>query len=248
MAKKDKILDILSLSQLSEEAKLARIAHRWVGKPVGRAQAKAIVKVYFDANGRTDDLTDLFMSEKHHQEKLRNGRRAFAQAEEARQRSPMLKYTGPSGEANKNRRVMEIAQRTFGPAVKENFNEDTLALMSLISGEDRWYQVLWRDAGFKPKRSALVEVVTVSKGNATPNKHRFLLYKTGRRVLVARTKARSLKEAWGDQLPPQFMESVPRLKAEGCSFQMDYEAQQMLIFDPSGDLDWSVDWTGRTVD
>ncbi len=224
MAKKDKILDILSLSKLSEDAKLARLAHRWIGKHVPREQAKAIVKVYFDANGRTPELTDRFLAEKHHQEKIHNERQAFAEAEAARQLSPMLKY---KDKRLRQKRVMEIAQRTFGPAVRENFNEDTLTMMSLISGEDRWYQIRWLAAGFQPKRSALIEVITVSKTKGSQH-NRFLLYRAGRRVLVARTTARDLEQAWGSQLPEAFMLQAGTLKQNGWSFSMDYEGQEMV--------------------
>lgn len=243
MAQKDKILDILSLAQLSESSKLARLASRWVGKPVSREQAKAIVQCYFDANGRTPELTESFLDEKHAQERLRNGRQALAEASKEWAKSPMLKYR--QNPKLRERRTMEIAQNTFGQHVRDNFNADTLSLMSLISGEDRWYQVVWKDAGFKPMRSAVIEVVTVSKTKGSQY-HRFLLYQHERRVLVARTPARDVKGAWGSQLPESFMLQAGTLKQNGWSFQMDYDAQQMVA--TKGDEETRFEWTGRTVD
>lgn len=244
MAQKDKILDILSLAQLSDEAKIARLAHRWIGKHVSGEQAKAIAKVYFDAKGAEGSrIAKAFLDEKHRQERLRNERHALREASKLWGESLVAKYRYDP--QLREKRIMEIAQRTFGPAVKENFNEDTLSLMSLISGEDRWYQVRWLDAGFSPKRSALIEVVTTSKGKGS-QRNRFLLYKHDGRVLVARTTARDLKGAWGSQLPESFMVEAGALKQDGWSFQMDYEDQAMVL--TRGSDEDRVEWTGRTVD
>lgn len=244
MAKKDKVLDILAMAQLSDEDKLARLAHRWIGKAFPREQAKAIVQCYLDANGRTNELVDALMLEKARQEKIHNDRAAFAEARKKLAVSPMQKYR--DNPRLRERRIMQIAQATFGPAVRENFNEDTLALMSLISGEDRWYQVKWKEAGFKPLRSVLVEVVTVSPGKG-PQYNRFLLYRHKGRVLVARTTARTLVESWGGQLPESFMLQAGTLKQNGWSFSMDYEDQSMVVTKP-GEDEQRIPWTGRTVD
>jgi hypothetical protein len=142
---------------------------------------------------------------------------------------------------------MEIAKRVFGPHVRDNFNADALSMMSLISGESRWYEVRWNDAGFKPARSALIEVVTTSAQKGSQYT-RFLLYKVGRRVLVARTGARSLREAWASQLPQDFVEVAEHLRSLGYSFRSDIEAQQLVVVGPDGAEDRRVDWTGRTVD
>lgn len=245
MAKKDKVLDILAMAQLSDEDKLARLAHRWIGKAFPREQAKAIIKCYFDATyGRTNELVDDLMLEKARQEKIRNDRAAFAESRKKLDLSPMQKYRDHPHLREK--RIMQIAQNTFGPAVRENFNEDTLALMSLISGEDRWYQVKWKEAGFKPLRSVLIEVVTVSPGKG-PQYSRFLLYRHKGRVLVARTTARTLAEAWGGQLPESFMLQAGTFKANGWTFSMDYDAQEMVVSKP-GEDEQRIPWTGRTVD
>jgi len=245
MARKDKLLDVLAMARLPESVKIARLAHKWIGKPFPVEQAKAIIKCYFtDVNGRLPELTRRLYTEKHRQERLRNDRAAFAEAALERAKSPMLKYQ--RNPTLQQQRTMEIAQQTFGAHVRDNFNADTLALMSLISGENRWYRVNWLNAGFKPLRSAVIEVVTLSTANA-PLYRRFLLYRTNGRVLVARTVGRTLAEAWGGQLPEQFMEGVAQYKAEGCSFQMDYESQEMVVTGPSGVVN-RVPWSGQTVD
>jgi hypothetical protein len=244
MARKDKLLDILAMAQLPEDAKIARMAHRWIGKAFPRAQARAIVECYFNANGRTPKLVQALVDEKNRQEKLRNSRAAFATAAEERAKSPMLRFKGAGGEKARKQRAMEIAQKTFGQHVRDNFNDNTLALMSLISGEDRWYKIKWIDAGFKPLRSATIEVIAVTKGG--PIYTRFLLYRTNGRVLAARTTGRNMDEAWGGQLPSTFMAKVGEYQAEGCTFQMDYESQEMVITGPEGLVD-RVAWTGQTV-
>jgi hypothetical protein len=160
----------------------------------------------------------------------------------------MLKYTQDPW--LKAKRTMEIAKATFGPAVRENFNEDALALMSLISGEDRSYRVEWLAAGFKPVRCALIEVVTRGKPNpCQTNIHSmFLLYRVNGRVLVARTKAEELQEAWASQLPADLVVAAATLKADGYSFKSDLEGQELVIFNPDGSLYKAIPWAGRTVD
>jgi hypothetical protein len=248
MAQKDKVLDILALSPLSEHAKIARLAHRWIGKELPREQARAIIKCYIGGNGRLPVLTQALLDEKYRQERLHNERQAFKLAAEKRKQSPMLRYKGAQGALEKQTRTMEIAKATFGQAVQDNFNEDTLALMSLISGEDRWYEIRWKDAGFKPVRCALIEVVTVGQKGTEYN--RFLLYRTASRVLVARTRkgAMDVQAAWGWQLPEAFVEAAPILKSQGYNFQSDLEGQEMIVYSPDGSEFRRVPWNGRTVD
>lgn len=249
MAKKDKVLEILALAQLPEHAKLARLVRPWLGRAFDREQAKAIIKVYFDANGRTPELTQRLMDTKVAHERLRNDRKAVADAAKLAAESPMLKYK--RSPHLKAKRTMEIAKATFGPAVKENFSEDALALMSLISGEDRSYRVEWRAAGFKPVRCALIEVITRGKPNPCQTNiihSMFLLYKVNGRVLVARTKAKELQEAWASQLPPDLVAAAATLKADGYSFKSDLEGQELVVFRPDGEVFKRVPWAGRTVD
>lgn len=249
MAKKDKVLDILALAQLSDDAKLANLAHRWLGRPLPREQAKAIIKCYFeDVNGRLPELTQQLMAEKARQEGIRNGRRAFADAAKLAAVSPMEKYRRQP--YLKKARAMEIAKRTFGDAVRENFNEDALALMSLISGEERSYRVIWMEAGFQPVRCVLVEVETRSRVNTCQTnvlRARFLLYRVNRRVLVARTSERELQAAWASQLPQDLVAVAPTLKADGFTFKSDLEGQELVIFRPDGSEFKRVPWAGRTV-
>lgn len=255
MARKDKILDVLGLSTLPENARIAKLAHRWIGKPFPREQARAIIKCYFEGiNGRLPELTDRLIDEKCRQEKLHNDRQAFHAAARKRAQSQLLKYkpevVGRQAAAhNKKKRLMEIAQKTFGPAVRQNFNEDTLALMSLISGEDRWYEVRWKDVGAVPVKSALIEVVTMSP-NRGPQYNKFLLYRVNGRDMVARTRqgAPDIQAAWAWQLPEVFVEAAPILAEQGYTFQNDLEGQTMIVYGPDGSEFRRVEWTGRTVD
>ena len=246
MARQDKILDILALAELPEHVKLARLARRWIGKPFNREQAKAVIKCYLDPNGRLPALTQALIDEKLRQERLRNERAAYADADKKASESPMNKYKGASSADLRRQRILEIAKRTFGPHVQDNFNEDALALMWLIDGEDRWYQVKWLDAGSKPVRSTLIEVITMRAAGGSLYS-RFLLYRTNGRILVARTTARSLEGAWGTQLPQAFVEIVETLVSQGYTFRSDIEDQSLIVFAPDGDEEQRIPWTGRTV-
>jgi len=245
MARKDKILDILAMAQLPEHVKIATLAHKWVGKPFSREQAKAIIKCYLDANGRVPVLTQALMDEKNRQEKLRNDRQAVTDAAEKWAESPMLKYK--RSPRLKQARAMELAKATFGQHVRDNFNENTLALMSLIAGESRGYHVRWLAAGFQPTRCALIEVRVTADGKATIMS-RFLIYRTNGRVLVARTGEKELSAAWASQLPQDLVTKAASMKADGFSFKSDLEGQELVVFRPDGEEHQRVPWAGRTVD
>jgi hypothetical protein len=252
MARKDKVLDILALAGLPEQAKLARLVRKWIGKAFSREQAKAIIKCYFDANGRLPELTQRLMDEKNRQEKIRNERKAHRAAAELFAVSPMKKYRADRvGEScarkHKRRRAMELAKRTFGQHVRDNFNADALALMSLIAAEDRTYNVRWVEAGFRPVRCALIEVRVTAAGKA-PIISRYLLYRTNGRVLVARTGEKDLQAAWASQLPHDLVAVAATLKADGYSFKSDLEGQELIVFRPDGAEFKRVPWAGRTVD
>lgn len=251
MARKDKLLDILSMAQLSTDVKIARLANRQIGRPLPREQAKAIVKCYLEGEGKVPDLTNRLINEKARQEGLRNGRRAMTDARAIWERSPIDKYR--TDLRARKARVMEIAQRTFGQAIKENFNEDSLALMSLISGENRSYRIKWLDASFKPVRCCLIEVVTRGRVNPCQTntiRSRWLLYKVGGRVLVLRAArwADDCMDAWSRAVPARLVEAAPGLKESGCRIESDLEEQEMVIFDPDGNEAKRVPWEGRTVD
>jgi hypothetical protein len=186
------------------------------------------------------------IDEKLRQERLRNERAAYADAAKKASESPMNKYKGASAITLRRQRILEIAKRTFGPHVRDNFNEDALALMSLIDGEDRWYKVKWLDAGSKPARSALIEVTTMRAAGGSLYS-RFLLYRTNNRILAARTTARSLEEAWGTQLPQAFVEIAATLVSRGYSFRSDIEDQSLIVFAPDGNEEQRIPWIGRTV-
>jgi hypothetical protein len=252
MARKDKVLDILALSGLPEDAKIARLASMKRGRLPTLDHARAVINCYFEQRGRTQELTKKLFHEAVRQGKLRDERKAFKAAAELLAVSPMKKFKPElvgEGVARKwrKRRILEIAKRTFGDAVRENFNADTLALMSLISGEDRWYAIRWKDAGFKPVRSVTIEVATISPSERAQT-NRFLLYKANGRVLVARTKHCNMTEAWGYQLPKALVAAAPLLKGEGYSFKSDLEGQQMVVLSPDGSEFRRVPWEGRTVD
>jgi hypothetical protein len=248
MARKDKLLDILAMAQLPEDVKIAQLAHRWIGKAFTRAHAKAIIKCYFNANGRSPKLVQALMDEKNRQEKLRNSRAAFATAAEERAKPPMLRFKGAGGQKARKERVMEIAQRTFGKHVRDNFNANTLALMSLISGEARSYAVRWIDAGFSPVRCALITVVI--HGLNQRQERRYLLYKAGGRVLVANAPlvTRDLQAAWSSQVSDDLARSVGPMIESGHRIENDLEDQLFRVFDPDGDEGMRIPWTGQTVD
>lgn len=248
MARNDKVLDILALAKLPDGARIARLAHRWVNKPFDREQARAVVKCYFDDPRRVGRLTQALMNEKARQERLRTERVAVKAAMAAAALSPMarVRACGLKVDAYKNARIMEIAMATFGQHVKDNFNSDTLVMMSLINGEDRVYAVRWLDAGLRPVRCATIEVCISSPSKETSYAH-FLLYKTNGRVLVARTEADSVEEAWSGQLPEEFLTTVSTLVAAGYRFRSDLEAQEMVVISPEGE-ERRVQWLGRTVD
>lgn len=249
MSRQDKVLEIMSLARLPLHAKIARLAHKWIGRPFSREQAKAVVKCYLEGEGRVPVLTQRLMDEKAAQEKLRNDRKALADARREWERSPMDKYRSFNSDA-KRRRVMEIAQRTFGPAVKANFNEDALAMMSLISGTEPWYGVKWLDASFKPVRCVLVEVVTSYRVNPSQtNRHetRFLLYKAEDRVLVLRTKARVCMDAWAGAVPENLLKIADELRASGCRIESDLAEQEMVVYDPDGNEAKRLPFEGQTI-
>ena len=245
MARKDKILDVLALAGLPEDVKIANLAHRWLGKAFTREHAKAIIKCYFDANGRLPELTQQLMDEKNRQEKLRNSRAAVAAAAEKRSQSPMLKYK--HNPQLKQRRAMEIAKATFGQHVRDNFNADAMALMSLIAGEARSYNVRWLEAGFQPVRCALIEVRITATGKA-PIISRYLIYRRNGRVLVARTGEKALQASWASQLPVDLVTRAASLKADGYTFKSDLEGQELVVFRLDGTEYQRAPWAGRTVD
>jgi hypothetical protein len=145
------------------------------------------------------------------------------------------------------KRTMDIAKATFGQHVRDNFNADAMALMSLIAGESRTYSVRWLEAGFQPVRCALIEVRMTATGKA-PIISRFLLYRMGKRVLVARTGEKKLQAAWASQLPQDLVTKAASMKAEGFSFKSDLEGQELVVFRPDGEEHQRVPWAGRTVD
>lgn len=251
MSRQDKVLEIMSLARLPLHAKIARLARKWIGKPFDRAQAKAVVKCYLEDEGRVPVLTQRLMDEKVRQERVRNERKALADARKVWERSPMDKYRlSPD---LKRHRTMEVCQRTFGQAVKDNFNEDALAMMSLISGEERSYRIWWIDASFRPVRCALIEVITHSRVNPcqTNTLHtRWLLYKVAGRVLVLRTGrgASTCIDAWSRAVPEKLVKVADELRASGCRIESDLETQEMIVYDPDGNEAKRVEWEGRTVD
>lgn len=243
--RKDKLLDILALAEYPEHVKLAKLARRWIGKPFPRAQALSVVKCYLDTNGRTPEVVQALIDEKNRQERIRNERQAFKDAAVEAAKSPLEKYRqNPQLHAS---RTMAIIQKTFGQHVRDNFDENALAMMSLIQGEDRWYEIRWLDAGFRPVRSALIEVVTMSPSKGLQY-NRFLLYKVNGRVLVARTPGRTVRDGFGSQLPVLFLNAVEALKQQGYTFKSDLEDQSMIVFDTHGAEYRRVPWEGRTVD
>lgn len=245
MAKQDKILDILSLSTLSEDAKIARLASQKVGKVFTKAHALAVVRTYFgdSVRGRTDEVTEKLFNEKHRQERLRNDRRAVRAACEVQMAPYARRFTSP--EARKDERIRH-AQNTFGRDIETNFGEDNLALMSLIQGDIRRYTVSWLDGATRPKQAALIEVGVVVDG-AFHGQHRALLYKHEGRTYVAGTEANTVRDAFADQVPAKLLNVASDLKAQGCTIVTDFATQEMVVTTPEGD-EKRLPWNGRTVE
>lgn len=254
MARKDKILDVLALSFLSVDARLARLASKYVGKPFPFAQARAVIDCYFEVGARKAQvLAHRLYNEKLRQERLHNDRAALRSAAELRAESPMLRYDprivgSQTATMNRRNRRRKTAERIFGQHVRENFNEDTLALMSLLNGDVRKYRVEWLEGSSQPVPSALIKVTTQIIGG-TVHERTFLLYKAGGRALVARVPGRinTIPDAFACQLPRELVEAAPTLMADGYTFQSDLEEQRMLVTSPDGQ-ERIVEWSGRTVD
>ena len=259
MARKDKILDVLAMSSLDVTARIACLANKYVGKPFPIEQARAVIDCYFDRDdwkgtgyATAGDMARRLYTEKLRQERLHNDRAALQAAAEKRQLSPMLRYdprTVGSQTATMNRanRRRKTAERIFGKHVEENFNEDTLALMSLLNGDVRKYRVEWIEGSSQPVASALIKVTTQIIGG-TVHQRSFLLYKAGERVLVARAnKAACIRDAYAMQLPREVVEAAPALMADGFKFVSDLEDQKMTITAPDG-RERIIEWSGRTVD
>jgi len=264
MARKDKILDVLALQCLDVDARIANLAHKYVGQPFPIEQARAVIDCYFDREDwvnlkphswegtvSAQDMAYRLYNEKLRQERLHNDRAALASAAKLRDVSPMNRYksehVGLQSHPNREDRWRKIAERNFGQHVRENFNEDTLALMSLLNGDVRKYSVKWIAGSNEPIPSALIGVTTQIIGG-TVHRRTFLLYKAGGRVLVARANgAQFIRDAYAMQLPREVVEAAPTLMAEGFRFNSDLEEQQMVITAPDG-LERIVEWKGRTVD
>lgn len=246
MSRQDKVLEIMSLAQLPLHAKVARLAHKWIGKPFPIDQATAVVKCYLEGEGRVPELARRLANEKHRQDRLRNERKALADARKVWERSPLDKYR--RNPKLKEQRALELAQKTFGQHVRDNFNEDTIALMSLISGEVRSYQVRWLAGGFKPVRCALIQVSVYGKGDGGGKNYRYLLYQAGGRVLVARTESCDIMGAWALQVNPKLVSVAADLRAAGCRIETDLESQEMVVIGPDECEMKRVAWEGRTVD
>jgi hypothetical protein len=265
MARKDKILDVLALQCLDVDARIANLAHKYVGQPFPIEQARAVIDCYFDREDwvnlkphswegtvSAQDMAYRLYNEKLRQERLHNDRAALRTAAEKRSLSPMNRYKARlvgqrEASANRESRRRKIAERIFGAHVKENFNEDTLALMSLLNGDVRKYNIQWLEGSSQPVPSALVKVTTQIIGG-TVHRRTFLLYRIGERVLVARAdKATTIQHAYAMQLPHEVVDAAPTLMADGFRFNSDLEEQQMVITAPDG-LERIVEWKGRTVD
>jgi len=256
MARKDKILDVMALSMLSVDARIARLAHKYVGLAFPIEQARAVIDCYFDrdeySSVTSQDMTVRLYSEKLHQERIANDRAALRMNAESLALSPLRHYKAEcvgerKAEQARARRWMHIAARRFGEHVRENFNEDTLALMSLLNGDVRRYSIQWLAGSNQPVPSALIGVTTTIIGG-TFHQRTFLLYKVGKRVLVARANnALSIRDAYAMQLSREVVEAAPALMADGYTFTSDLELQQLVITSPD-ELERVVHWTGRTVD
>jgi hypothetical protein len=260
MARKDKILDVLALSDLDVDTRIARLANKYINTAFPIEQARAVIDCYFERSEYRGphgivtafDMAHRLYNEKLRQERLHNDRAALASAAERRKLSPMRQYQSlyvgtNAARSNRQKRRQKTAERIFGKYVAENFNEDTLALMSLLNGDVRRYSVQWLEGSSQPVPSALIGVTTQIIGG-TVHQRTFLLYKAGERVLVARAnKALTIQHAYAMQLPKAVVEAAATLQADGYKFVSDLEDQTMTITAPDGQ-ERIVEWSGRTVD
>jgi hypothetical protein len=245
MPKTDKVLDILALATMSEDAKIARLSSQKVGKVFTMEHALAVVRTYFgDAvRGRTREVTTKLFNEKHRQERLRNDRQAVKGAREARLGSYTQRLNTPEA---RNAERIRHAQGTFGRDIETNFGEDNLALMALIQGDIRRYTVRWLDGATSPVRSTVIEVGVIVDG-AFQSQHRVLLYKHEDRTMVAGTGYTNVQDALAGQVPYKLLTLAADLKAQGCTIRSDFAMQEMVITTPEGE-EKRLPWTGRTVE
>lgn len=252
MSQKDKVLDILSLASLPEDAKIARLASQKVGQVFTLEHAKAVVRVFFgdEVRGRTKEVTQKLFDEKHRQERLRNDRQAIKRS----LRQLAAPYTerfradifGVESEDHRRSEHIRHAQNIFGRDIETNFGDDNLALMALIHGDIRRYTVTWLDGASRPRPSAVVEV-GVRVDGIRHGQHRILLYRHEGRTMVAATDADTVRDAFGDQVPTKLVELAQTLKEQGCTIATDFGSQEMVVRTPEGD-EKRLPWRGRTVD
>lgn len=197
MSRQEKILDVLALAQLSVVERLNVLAHRHLNKPLPMEQAKAIIRCFFDKS-EIDDLSKMALSliqRKLAQEELRKDRGRNATLLQSYAVSPLVKFRGPRGADLLRKKKLEIAKRVFGPHIKENFNDTTLSMMSLIKGVPLTYRVRWISAGFRPVLSVVIAVLTTDVSNKLGKVEHstvgedvsfFLIYKNNGTVRAAR--------------------------------------------------------------
>jgi hypothetical protein len=269
MSRQEKILDVLALSRLSVGERLNVLAHRHLNKPLPVEQAKAIIRCFFDKS-EINDLSKMALSliqRKLAQEELRKDRDRNASLLQSYTVSPLVKFRGPRGLDLMRRRKLEIAKRVFGPHIKENFNDTTLSMMSLIKGEDLAFEVRWISAGFQPALSAVIAVVTTFTTRMKEEVNFFLLYKNDGVVRVARIDGASLvamnrvvtyteerlmasevvpiEDAWVLQISSNTMTCISEAQKNGLNIRSNLDKQTVEAIDDSGRVVDSWDWAGK---
>jgi hypothetical protein len=234
-----KTLELLALAGLPEDAMIALLANRYVGKPFDMEQCRAVIRDTCPDRGKLNILTVKLWNERLRQEPIRNGRVALKMAAEIAAR-PYAKRIPD----RKSERIRH-AKLQFGSYIEQVFASDILALMELTAQDCRSYRVDWLDCGCRPVIAATVRITV--EGNRGAFDQGFLLYKLPGTsdVRTAYTDEREVKGAWSMQLPSTFVGIAGELKRQGYTFRTDFDKQAMVVTDPETGRERLTYWTGR---
>jgi hypothetical protein len=234
-----KTLEALALASLPEDAMIAKLAAKYVGKPFDPEQCRAVIRDTCPDRGKLKVLADKLWDERLRQEPKHNGRVADRLAAEIAARPYTKRIPDRKSERIKHAKLM------FGTYIEQVFASDILALMELTAQDCRTYRVDWFDVGCRPVIAATIRITV--EGNRGAFDQGFLLYKLPGTsdVRAAYTEQTDVKGAWSMQLPSTFVGVAGELKRQGYTFRTDFEKQAMVVTDPETGLKRLTYWTGR---
>ena len=237
-----KTLEALALASLPEDAMIARLAAKYVGKPFDPEQCRAVIRDTCPDRGKLKVLADKLWNERLRQEKIHDARKAVLDAL-ANLAKPYTQQAWPRFDRIAER--IRQAKLQFGSYIEQVFASDILALMELTAQDCRTYRVEWLDCGCRPVIAATVRIVV--EGNKGAFDQRFLLYKLPgtSEVRTAYTERVAVKDAWSAQLPSTFVGIAGELKRQGYTFRTDFDKQAMVVTDPETGRERLTYWTGR---